>query len=159
MKVALIAIGKVRALFADPIAEYEKRLRRYHSFEAIEVREQPSHQTSGPEQVKEEEGKRILARVPAGFDLVALHREGESWGSVRLSHYLSDLALQARPGLAIVIGGAFGLSDEVLRRSDRRLSLSAFTLPHEMARLVLTEQLYRAGTIARGEPYHKGGGR
>ncbi len=158
MKVALIAIGKARALFAGPIAEYEKRLRRYHSFEAIELREQPSHQASGPEQVKGEEGKRILARVPAGYELVALHREGENWSSASLSNYLSNLALRSRPGLAIAIGGAFGLSDEVLRRSDRKLSLSAFTLPHEMARLVLTEQLYRAGTISRGEPYHKGGG-
>jgi 23S rRNA (pseudouridine1915-N3)-methyltransferase len=158
MKVALIAVGKVRSLFAAPVAEYEKRLRRYHSFEAIEVREQPSHKASGPEQVKDEEGKRILARVPPGYELVALHREGESWNSTRLSLYLSELALQSRAGLAFVIGGAFGLSDEVLRRSDRKLSISAFTLPHEMARLVITEQLYRAGTIARGEPYHKGGG-
>jgi 23S rRNA (pseudouridine1915-N3)-methyltransferase len=157
MKVVLIAIGKVRTLFAGPIEEYEKRLRRYHSFEAIEVREQPSHQASGPEQVKNEEGKRILSRLPAGYELVALHREGENWSSARLSHFVSDLALRSRPGLAFAIGGAFGLSDEVLRRSDRKLSLSAFTLPHEMARLVVTEQLYRAGTIARGEPYHKGG--
>lgn len=158
MKVLLIAVGKVRSLFSAPIAEYEKRLRRYYSFDVLELKEQPSHQVSGPEQVREEEGTRILARLPTGYDLVALHREGESWGSERLSIYLANLALQSRTGVAFAIGGAFGLSEDVLQRSNRHLSLSAMTLPHEMARLVLTEQLYRAGTIARGEPYHKGGG-
>jgi len=158
MKMLLIAIGKVRALFSAPIAEYEKRLRRYYPFDVLELREQPSHQVSGPEQVMAEEGKRILTRLPAGYDLIALHRQGESWSSERLSHHLADLALHSRAGVAFVIGGAFGLSDDVLRRCNHHLSLSAMTLPHEMARLVLTEQLYRAGTIARGEPYHKGGG-
>jgi 23S rRNA (pseudouridine1915-N3)-methyltransferase len=158
MKVTLAAVGKVKGLFADPIAEYEKRLRRYYSFEVVEIREHPSHQASRREEVMAEEGRRILSRVPTGHQLVALHREGDSWSSERLSRYLSDLALQSRPGAVFVIGGAFGLSDEVLARSAHRLSLSAFTLPHEMARLVLTEQLYRAGTINRGEPYHKAGG-
>jgi 23S rRNA (pseudouridine1915-N3)-methyltransferase len=158
MKVTVLAVGKVRRLFAEPIAEYEKRLRRYFSFEAVEIREHPSHQASGREEVMQEEGKRILGRVPDGFELIALHREGTAWSSEQLSDYLSDLALHSRSGVALAIGGAFGLSDEVLRRSNHRLSLSAFTLPHEMARLILTEQLYRAGTISRGEPYHKGGG-
>jgi 23S rRNA (pseudouridine1915-N3)-methyltransferase len=158
MKVLLIAVGKVRSLFSAPVAEYEKRLRRYYSYDVLELREQPSHQVSGPEQVKEEEGKRILARLPAGYHLIALHREGQGWSSERLSNHLSNLALRASPGVAFAIGGAFGLSEDVLQRSNDQLSLSAMTLPHEMARLVLTEQLYRAGTIARGEPYHKGGG-
>lgn len=158
MKVLLVAIGRARGLFADPIAEYEKRLRRYFSFEAVELREQPSHQASGPQEVMEEEGKRILARVPPAYQMVALHRGGESWSSEELARHLAEAGVRAVPGVAFVIGGAFGLSPDVLRRATRQLSLSAFTLPHEMARLVLTEQLYRAGTISRGEPYHKGGG-
>jgi 23S rRNA (pseudouridine1915-N3)-methyltransferase len=156
VKVQLLAIGRPRALFADSIEEYERRVRRYYSFEAVELKEQPSHQASGPEAVMAEEGKRILDRVPAGFEIVALDRAGEGWGSERLSRYLSELGVRSSPGVAFVIGGAFGLAPEVLSRASVRLSLSAFTLPHEMARLVLTEQLYRAGTIARGEPYHKG---
>jgi 23S rRNA (pseudouridine1915-N3)-methyltransferase len=158
VKVVLAAVGRVRGVFADPIAEYEKRLRRYFSFDVAEVREHPAHQASGRDEVMLEEGKRILQRVPDGFDLVALHREGDAWSSERLAGYLGELALRSRPGVVFAIGGAFGLSDEVLSRSNRRLSLSAFTLPHEMARLMLTEQVYRAGTIARGEPYHKAGG-
>lgn len=158
MRVSLAAVGKVRGIFADPIAEYEKRLRRYFTFDVAEIREHPSHQASGREEVMLEEGKRILQRVPTGFEIVSLHREGTAWSSERLAGYLGDLALHSRPGVVFVIGGAFGLSDEVLARSQHRLSLSAFTLPHEMARLIMTEQLYRAGTIARGEPYHKAGG-
>ena len=158
MKLLLLAIGRVKGAFAEPVAAYEARLRRYFPFEVIELKEQPSHQASGRAEVMAEEGKRILARVPAGYRLVALHREGEGWSSERLSRWLAEGAVNGVPGAAFAIGGAFGLADEVLDRADQRLSLSNLTLPHEMARLVLTEQLYRAGTIARGEPYHKGGG-
>jgi 23S rRNA (pseudouridine1915-N3)-methyltransferase len=158
MKVSIAAIGRVKGVFADSLAEYEKRASRYFSFETVEIREHPSHRAANRQEVMQEEGTRILARVPDGFDLVALHREGKSWSSEKLSEYLAGLALDSRPGVVFAIGGAFGLSDAVLRRADHRLSLSGFTFPHEMARLILTEQIYRAGTIARGEPYHKGGG-
>lgn len=156
MKVTLAVVGKVRGPLAAAVAEYEKRAGRYHSLEVVEVKEQTSRAASGPREVMDEEGKRLLARIPPGFEVVALHRLGEGWSSTRLAEYLSEQALRASPGVAFVIGGAFGLSDEVLASARHRLSLSAFTLPHEMARLVLAEQLYRAGTIARGEPYHKG---
>jgi 23S rRNA (pseudouridine1915-N3)-methyltransferase len=104
----------------------------------------------------EEEGKRLLARVPAGAEVVALDRRGAAWSSERLARYLDELAIRASPGAAFLIGGAFGLSEEVLARASHRLSLSALTFPHELARLIMAEQLYRAGTILRGEPYHKG---
>ena len=156
MKVILAVVGRARGGLAAPIAEYEKRAARYHSLEVVEVKEQTARHAGGPAEVMEEEGKRLLARIPPGFEVVALHRLGEGWSSVRLAEHLAEQALRASPGIAFLIGGAFGLSDEVLERARHRLSLSAFTLPHEMARLVLAEQLYRAGTIARGEPYHKG---
>lgn len=156
MKVMLAVVGRARGELAPPIAEYEKRARRYHSLEVVEVKETTSRHAGGAREVMDDEGKRLLARIPSGFEVVALHRVGEGWSSVRLAEYLADRALHASPGVAFVIGGAFGLSDEVLERARHHLSLSHFTLPHEMARLVLAEQLYRAGTIARGEPYHKG---
>jgi 23S rRNA (pseudouridine1915-N3)-methyltransferase len=155
VKVLLVAVGRVRGLFADPIAEYEKRVQRYFSFEAHEVREESARGEGDAERVMAEEGKRLLARVPPGIEIVAMHREGQGWDSERLSEHLAEHALRGSPGVAFLIGGAFGLSREVLDAARSRLSLSAFTLPHELARLVLTEQLYRAGTIARGEPYHK----
>lgn len=156
MKLSLLAIGRVRGSVADAVADYEARIRRYYSYEAAELKEEPFRKAGDVPRVREEEGKRLLSKVAPGADLVALHETGRQWSSERLSAYLSELALRASPGAAFVIGGAYGLSDELLGRATHQLSLSAFTLPHELARLVLVEQIYRAGTIARGEPYHKG---
>lgn len=155
MKVMLLAVGRPKGELAGPIAMYEERARRYFSFETVEVKEFRSRRGEAT-RAMEEEGRSLLARVPPGVELVALHREGRPWSSVRLAEYLAELSVRASPGAAFVIGGAFGLSDEILRRADHKLSLSALTMPHELARLVLAEQIYRAGTIARGEPYHKG---
>lgn len=156
MKVLLLSVGRVRGALAPAVEEYEGRIRHYYSFEAAEVKEEPARRGMEVERVRAEEGRRLLERVPPGFQLVALHETGRQWSSEELSRHLSDLALRGSAGTAFLIGGAYGLSDEVLRTARHQLSLSAFTLPHEMARLVLAEQLYRAGTIARGEPYHKG---
>jgi 23S rRNA (pseudouridine1915-N3)-methyltransferase len=97
----------------------------------------------------------MLARIPEGLEVVALTRIGKRMGSRELAGYLERHAVRSSAGVAFVIGGAFGLGEPVLEKARRRLSLSTFTLPHEMARLLLAEQLYRAGTIVRGEPYHK----
>ncbi len=102
------------------------------------------------------EAGRLLAHVPDELELIALTRGGKGMGSAELSGYLQELAVRSSAGAAFVIGGAHGLARDILTKARRRLSLSAMTLPHEVARLVLAEQLYRAGTIARGEPYHKG---
>lgn len=155
MKLSLIAVGRVRKVFEAPVREYEERLRRYFIFEAMEVREEPFRGGGDADRVRAAEGARLLARVPASAEVIALHPTGQAWTSEQLARYLSELALRGSAGAAFLIGGAFGLSDEVLAAARHPLSLSAFTLPHEMARLVLTEQIYRAGTIARGEPYHK----
>lgn len=156
MKVLLICVGRVRGVLAPAVAEYEERAARYWKFQAVEVDAGASRGRDDPERVMAAEGERILARIPEGFDVVALTRDGKGMGSGALARFLDAAAVQSRPGVAFVIGGAYGLSPEVLRRAARRLSLSAMTLPHEMARLVLAEQLYRAGTIRRNEPYHKG---
>jgi 23S rRNA (pseudouridine1915-N3)-methyltransferase len=156
VKLALLAVGKPRGAVAEAIADYETRLRRYFGFDAVEVKEEPFRREGDAARVRDAEGKRLLERVGTGMELVALHETGQQWTSPRLAEYLAELALRASPGAAFVIGGAYGLSDDVLARARVRLSLGAMTLTHEMARLVLTEQLYRAGTIQRGEPYHKG---
>ena len=155
MRLALLAVGRVRGPVADAVAEYEGRIRHYFPFEAVEVKEEPYRRAGDEDRVRDEEGRRLLARVPDGAEIVALHRGGRGWSSERLAAWLDELALRSSPGAAFVIGGAYGLSDEVLRTASKKLSLSAMTLPHEVARLVLTEQIYRAGTIRRGEPYHK----
>lgn len=156
MKLTLLSIGRAKGPVADAVADYEARIRRYFSFDSAELKEETYRKPGDATRVRDEEGKRLLAKVPAGAEVVALHETGRQWSSERLAAYLQELAVRASPGAAFVVGGAYGLSDEILRRADHQLSLSAFTLPHELARLVLAEQLYRAGTIGRGEPYHKG---
>jgi 23S rRNA (pseudouridine1915-N3)-methyltransferase len=156
MRLHLLAVGKPRGPLAAAIADYESRVRHYFRFEAVEVREQPFRQGARVEEVVQEEGRRLLGRLAPGHELVALHREGKGWSSERLAAFLTDAGVNGVPGISFAIGGAFGLSPEVLDAARRHMSLSELTLPHELARLVLAEQLYRAGTIARGEPYHKG---
>ena len=156
MKLVVAVVGKAKGAVGDAISEYESRVRRYFAFEAHEVKEEQYRGRGDAARVRDEEGKRLLARVPAGAEIVALHETGKAWDSHKLAAYLADLQVRSSPGAAFLIGGAYGLSDEILSRASHSLALGSMTLPHELARLVLTEQLYRAGTINRGEPYHKG---
>lgn len=154
MKLSLISVGRIRPPLADAVAEYERRVGRYFRFDSVEVRESAGR-AGDEERVRSDEGERLLARVPIGSHLVVLDRVGESWSSPELAAQLDGWALRAMPAVAFVIGGANGVSPALLAAAHTRFSLGRITLPHEMARLVLAEQLYRAGTILRGEPYHK----
>lgn len=153
MKVVVAAVGESGG---GPVAaatrDYEERARRYFDLEVVEV---PAGGTGAPAEVRRREGRRLLERVPGELVWFALTRGGQGMRSRRLARYLEELATYGQAGAAFLVGGAHGLSDEVLERARYRLSLSLMTLPHAVARLVLTEQIYRAGTIARGEPYHK----
>lgn len=159
MKVTVVAVGRARAPFGRAVAEYEARAARYWRLEIVVVDAGVRSGRGGPEDARRAEDARILARLPAGGETVALTRSGDALDSTGLARYLGELALHSAPGVTFVIGGAHGLGPEALARARKRLSLSALTFPHELARLVLAEQLYRAGTILRGEPYHKGDGR
>lgn len=151
---SLAVVGKPRdANLAGAIREYETRAARYWPLEVHEVREEPARGLS-PDLVREREGQRLLAALPPGAQIVACDVTGKTRTSEQFAAWLQDLRERARD-VGIVIGGAFGLSDVVRQRATATLSLAPWTLPHELARLVLAEQLYRAGTIARGEPYHK----
>jgi 23S rRNA (pseudouridine1915-N3)-methyltransferase len=149
----LLAVGKPRdRALAAAIAEYEARAARYWPLEAHEVREE-SARGATPDAVRAKEGERLLSRAGTAR-LVVADVEGRAMGSEALSRWMRE-AQEAARDVAFVIGGAYGLPPTVRDRAELRLSFSAFTLPHELARLVLAEQLYRAGTILRGEPYHK----
>jgi len=156
VKVLVVVVGRVRGTLEAPVAEYEERARRYWKLEVAEVDAGTPGRDPAAERVKEAEAQRLLSRIPPGFTVVALTRTGKGLGSRELAAVLEGEAVRSSPGVAFVVGGAFGLSDAVLKRAQRRLSLSPLTMPHELARLVLAEQLYRAGTLVRGEPYHKG---
>lgn len=151
----LVAVGRVRdAALRAACDDYLRRLRRYGGVAVHEVAEAGRAGTTAA-MTRRLEGERVLAACPPGAMLVALTYEGKS----RTSEQFAALVQQWREtsrDVAFLIGGAFGLSDAVRTRAAIALSLSAMTLPHELARLVLLEQLYRAGTIQRGEPYHKG---
>lgn len=155
MKVILAVVGRAGRSFADAIADYEKRAARYWPFEVVEMKPVKAGSRSDDD-VRAAESAALLERLPREIEIVALTRLGERWSSEQLSTHLQAHALRSSAGVAFVIGGALGLGDELLRRAQHRLALSSMTLPHEMARLIMAEQLYRAGTIARGEPYHKG---
>jgi 23S rRNA (pseudouridine1915-N3)-methyltransferase len=157
VKVTIVVVGRVKDPIRDVVLEYEARAARYWKLDVHEVDAGARGGSSEPDQVKAAEEQRILARVPENAEVVALTRTGEAIGSLGFARYLEQIALHSVPGVAFVIGGAFGLGHGVMKRARRRISLSALTYPHELARLVLAEQLYRAGTILRGEPYHKGG--
>jgi 23S rRNA (pseudouridine1915-N3)-methyltransferase len=156
MRVVVVAVGKVRGELSAAVREYETRAARYWKLQVLEVGAGGRGRDASPEAVTQLEAERILAKVPVELELVALTREGNGMASAALAAFLEERGLRSSPGVAFAIGGAFGLGEAVLGRAAHKLSLSDMTLPHEMARLLLAEQLYRAGTIARGEPYHKG---
>jgi 23S rRNA (pseudouridine1915-N3)-methyltransferase len=153
MKLRVVCVGKPGRLLARAIAEYEARAGRYFDLRIVEVKAG----RGAPDRVREAEAGALLARLPDRCRRFALTREGDRLDTRGLVDELREIAAYGPGAAAWLIGGAFGLSASVLATVDRRVSLSDLTLPHELARLVLAEQLYRAGTILRGEPYHKGG--
>ena len=156
MRVHLLVVGAILEPGLRAAAEeYERRVRRYFKLDVKEV-VVSGRSRGGPDTVREAEAERLLAAAPEGCDLIALTRAGKGMSSRRLAVYLEELATYGREGVAFMIGGAEGLADRVLEAARYRLSLSPMTLSHDLARVVLLEQLYRAGTIARGEPYHRG---
>lgn len=157
MKVTVLAVGRPRPPLAAAIAEYEARAARFWNLEVVEIREAAGRGSDAADTVRRTESARLAGRVPSGADVVLLTRTGRPMSSGELARYLEGLAVHGHPGAAFIIGGAEGIDEAAFARVARRLSLSAMTLPHELARLVLAEQLYRAGTILRGEPYHRGG--
>ena len=135
----------------EAIRDYETRAARYWPLVVHEVREERGSES---ERVREREGARLAEKIPERARTVACAIGGHSLDSERFADLLRTTRDEGRD-LAFLIGGAFGLSAELAAQSQMRLSLAPWTLPHELARLVLAEQLYRAGTIVRGEPYHK----
>jgi 23S rRNA (pseudouridine1915-N3)-methyltransferase len=157
MRIRIHAVGRVRDPALREVCErYVGRVRRYRHLDVREVRDSGRPDAEADE-ARRIEANAILKAVDASDRVVALTRTGRALTSRELARQLDRWQSEARD-VGFVVGGAHGLGDAVLRRADFELSLSAFTLPHELARLVLLEQVYRACTILRGEPYHKGGG-
>ena len=146
MKINLVTIGKLKEKFlVEGVEEY---LRRIKNFAKVDVREISECRTV------DEEGKKLLAQVPRDSFLIVLDVAGVELTSEQLAEKISALTLRGVSDITFLIGGAFGLSDEVRQAANFRLSLSKMTFTHQMARLIIVEQIYRAFKINRGEPYH-----
>ena len=158
MKITIVCAGKLKEKYLrDGIAEYEKRLHPYavlHTIEIIEERMKDRPSPAEKEEVLRREGERLSSQIPQGAYLIVLDVDGEEMSSEKFSAWIDRLMLMGESHIAFLIGGPFGLSDELRQRADLRLSFSQFTLPHQLIRLFLMEQIYRSFKISRHEPYH-----
>lgn len=159
MNISLITVGKIKEKYLkDAIDEYSKRLSRYCRLEVVEVPDEktPDNASEKEElQIKEKEGDAILKHVKDNVFVIALAIDGKQLSSEELADYIKDLAVKGESNIAFVIGGSLGLSKAVLSRSNYKLSFSKMTFPHQLMRVILLEQVYRAYRIINGEPYHK----
>ncbi|MCC7465596.1 MAG: 23S rRNA (pseudouridine(1915)-N(3))-methyltransferase RlmH [Saprospiraceae bacterium] len=154
MKVELWAIGKTNEKYLEAgISLFEKRLKNYLPFSLV-ILPDVKTKTSDPDQLKKEEGKFILSKLAPDDWLVLLDERGQQFHSIGFSKWLEKRLGDSRRKMVILIGGAFGFSPDVYTRANESLSLSSMTFSHQMVRLFCLEQLYRAMTILRNEPYH-----
>ncbi len=159
MRITIVCVGKLKEKYwKDAIAEYSKRLSRYHKLDIIELADEKTPETMSEAQeqeVKKKEGERILKSIKEDAFVVALAIEGKSLNSEQLADFMEKKAVSGVSHMVFVIGGSLGLSKDVIQRADDALSFSKMTFPHQMMRVILLEQIYRAERINRGEPYHK----
>lgn len=159
MRITIIGVGKIKEKFyTQAIQEYSKRLSRYCQLEITEVADEKTKEQASENEiqlVKEKEGERILKNIREDGYVIALAIEGKQLDSVELSEKMERLGVDGKSHIYFVIGGSLGLSDAVLRRADFKLSFSRMTFPHQLMRVILLEQIYRAYRIINHEPYHK----
>ncbi len=159
MKITIVSVGKLKEKYLKQgIAEYVKRLGAYAKVEEVEVPDEKAPENlsaADMELVKQKEGDRILAKIGADDYVISLEIKGEMITSEQLASKIDKLITYGNSKIVFVIGGSLGLSDDVQQRSNYALSFSKMTFPHQVMRLVLLEQVYRAFRINRGEPYHK----
>lgn len=158
MEVNIITVGKIKENYIiNGINEYSRRLSSYCNLNIIEVKEAKIDKDNqkASERIKKKEGQRLLDKLPdRGYD-IALDASGKPMTSEGLAKSINNLQVQGYSRLNFIIGGSLGLSGELLEKVDYSLSLSRMTFTHQMIRLILLEQLYRAFKIKAGEPYHK----
>ena len=159
MNVKIIAVGKIKEKYiVEGIKEYSKRLSRYCNLEIIEVEDEKAPENLSKKEmdlIKEKEGGKIISRIPSNSHIISLAIDGKKLSSEELSEKVETLMIDGINDITFIIGGSLGLSDEVINKSNFKLSFSKMTFPHQLMRMILLEQVYRAFRIMRGEPYHK----
>jgi len=158
MKITIISVGKIKEKYLlEGINEYSKRLSKYTKIELIEVSDERAPETLSDKEieiVKNKEGKKILSKIKDGFT-IALVIDGNQLSSVDLANKIEEIKTYKSSHITFIIGGSNGLSNEVINKSNYKLSFSNFTFPHQLMRLILLEQIYRSIRILNNEPYHK----
>lgn len=159
MKITIVCVGKVKEKFyQDAVKEYSKRLSRYTKLDIAEVADEKTEEQSTEVEinlVKDKEGERILKAIKDDGYVVCLAIDGRQLDSVELSEKMNNFFVTGKSHIYFVIGGSLGLSDNVLKRADMKLSFSRMTFPHQLMRVILLEQIYRGFRIMNNEPYHK----
>ncbi len=155
MKIRFVTVGKtVEKYLADACSEYEKRIKKYVQFEVVTLRDLKNAGALGFDQVKEQESKLLEPYMTPGSFKIVLDEHGEEYTSVKFAEYVQRKMVSPGKDITFIIGGPYGLHKKILDTADHSLSLSKMTFSHQMVRLIFLEQLYRAFTIMRGEPYH-----
>ena len=159
MNVKILCVGKIKEKFyIDAISEYSKRLSKYCSLDIIEVADEKTSENCSETEiniVKDKEGERLLKHIKDRDYVIALAILGKQHDSVAFSKYIENLSVAGNSSFVFVIGGSLGLSDAVMARSNSQISFSKMTFPHQLMRVILLEQIYRAMRIMNNEPYHK----
>ena len=159
MRINIVCVGKIKEKYLKlGIDEFKKRLSKYCKLEIIELEDEKAPENLSDKEmlmIKEKEGKKILSKSKDNSYVIALAIDGNNLSSDELAETINKLGVRGVSNITFVIGGSLGLSDEVLSRADYKLSFSKMTFPHQLMRLILLEQVYRAYRINNGEPYHK----
>lgn len=159
MRINIVCVGKIKEKYLKlGIDEFKKRLSKYCKLEIIELEDEKAPENLSDKEmliIKEKEGKKILSKIKDNSYVIALAIDGKNLSSEELAETINKLGVRGVSNITFVIGGSLGLSDEVLSRADYKLSFSKMTFPHQLMRLILLEQVYRAYRINNGEPYHK----
>ncbi len=158
MKISIITVGKLKEKYlVEGIKEYTKRLSKYTKLEIIEVADEHAPENlsyKDKEKIKDIEGKKILSRLKDSY-VIALVIDGMQLSSVELANKIEEIKTYHSSNITFLIGGSLGLSDEMIKKSDYKLSFSKMTFPHQLMRLIVLEQIYRSFRINNNEPYHK----
>ena len=159
MKIDIICVGKLKEKYLlDAVFEYTKRLSKYCKLEIKEVSDEKAPENLSAKQeidIKSKEGEALLKNIKDSAYVIALAIEGKMYSSEELAQNIADLGVKGKSHIVFVIGGSLGLSDEMMRRADEKISFSKMTFPHQLVRVILLEQVYRCFRINNNEPYHK----
>ena len=159
MNIKLVTVGKIKEKYLkQAILEYSKRLSRYTKLEIIELSDEQAPENLSEKEIeliKNKEGERILSKIKDNEYVISLVIKGSNFSSEELAEKIEGLTIQGYSNITFIIGGSLGLSDDVIKRSNLKLSFSKMTFPHQLMRVILLEQIYRCFRIINNEPYHK----